>query len=268
MTNIRTLAASALIALLPIGFASCGGDDDDSGKDSRVETTDYTVNGITFKMVKVEGGTFLMGSEDGLEDEKPVHEVSISTFSISQTEVTEDLYKAVMGKNLSRENGSLPAATISHVRALEFIKKLNELTGKIFRLPTEAEWEFAARGGVKSKGFAYSGSNNINDVAWWKGNTTELQPVATKAPNDLGIYDMSGNAYEWCNDWYSEDYYGRSLKNDPSGPTGANHTKSRVLRGGSVHSELDATHCRVTQRNSETENWAVGTIGIRLALSE
>ena len=175
---------------------------------SNVETESFSVNGITFKMVKVQGGTFTMGAtaEQGgvvTSDEKPAHEVTLSSFSIGQTEVTQELWEAVMGSNPSYWKGSkLPVEQVSWNDCQEFVKKLNALTGQKFRLPSEAEWEYAARGDSQSRGYKYSGSNNIDDVAWYDGNSDKTHAVATKQPNELGIYDMSGNVLEWCQDWY------------------------------------------------------------------
>jgi len=137
-----------------------------------------------------------------------------------------------MGKNPSTFTGdNLPVEQVSWNKTQDFIKKLNQKTGKNYRLPTEAEWEYAARGGNKSKGYKYAGSNNINDVAWYTSNSnSKTHEVGTKLPNELGIYDMSGNVWEWCSDWYGENYYGSSPSNNPKGPgTG----DDRVLRGGS-----------------------------------
>ena len=161
-----------------------------------------TIDDVTFKMIRVEGGTFQMGSVDGQDDEKPVHEVTLSSFSIGETEVTQELWEAVMGENPSFFKGSKrPVEEVSWNDCQMFIDKLNELTGKTFRLPTEAEWEFAARGGNQSKGYTYSGSNTLGNVAWF-GDASDngTHDVAMNFPNELGIYDMSGNVYEWCQD--------------------------------------------------------------------
>ena len=195
---------------------------------SEPEVTEYTVNGVTFKMVKVDGGTFNMGGTNN-PDESPVHQVTLSTFNIGQTEVTQELWDAVMGSNPSQHVGSnLPVEYVSWNECQEFITKLNAMTGRNFRLPTEAEWEYAARGGANSQGYNYSGSNTLDDVAWYYGNSDNTpHEVATKAPNELGIYDMSGNAWEWCLDWYGD--YSASAQTNPLGPdTGT----ERILRGG------------------------------------
>ncbi len=165
----------------------------------------FTVNGVSFKMIFVEGGTFTMGAtaeleSDALGGEKPTHRVTLSSYMIGETEVTQELWQAVMGGNPSLHKGARnPVEWVSWNDCQEFIDKLNRLTGRKFGLPTEAQWEYAARGGNRSKGYKYSGSNNIDELAWYDGNSgTHL--VATKKPNELGIYDMSGNLWEWCQD--------------------------------------------------------------------
>jgi formylglycine-generating enzyme required for sulfatase activity len=230
--------------------------------------TTYTVNGVSFTMVSVEGGTFQMGSTTGDSDEKPVHQVLVSSFSIGQTEVTQGLWQAVMGSNPSYFSGSTrPVERVSWNDCQTFITKLNQLTGKTFRLPTEAEWEYAARGGNKSQGYTYSGSNTIGNVAWYYDNSYALgssnpnygtQTVATKAPNELGIYDMSGNAFEWCQDWYGS--YSLSSQTNPAGPTSGSY---RVIRGGSWFSS--PTYCRVADRDCDTPSRAYNSLGFRLA---
>ncbi|MBR5102877.1 MAG: formylglycine-generating enzyme family protein [Muribaculaceae bacterium] len=187
-------------------------EDDGNQKAPRLNANsqNITVNGVSFAMVKVEGGTFTMGAtaEQGSEtysSEKPAHQVTISTFSIGATEVTQELWQAVMGYNpsLFYGNNKRPVDCVSWDDCQAFIYKLNQLTGKRFRLPTEAEWEYAARGGKNSNGYKYSGSNNINSVSWYYDNSDNTtHPVATKVANELGIYDMSGNVSEWCQDFY------------------------------------------------------------------
>ena len=226
-------------------------------------TTTYTANGVSFTMIGVEGGTFQMGSTTGDSDEKPVHEVKVSPFSIGQTEVTQELWEAVMGTNPSNWKGlKLPVEKVSWNDCQTFITKLNQMTGKTFRLPTEAEWEYAARGGTKSKGYTYSGSNTIDDVAWYTSNSgSKTHEVATKLANELGIYDMSGNVWEWCQDLYSDTYYSSSVINNPTGPTSGS---IRVFRGGSWINF--ATDCRVAFRNWITPTSTDDFLGLRLAL--
>ncbi|MBS7372561.1 MAG: SUMF1/EgtB/PvdO family nonheme iron enzyme, partial [Muribaculaceae bacterium] len=205
----------------------------------------FNANGVNFFMAEVEGGTFFMGSPSGgWSNERPVHQVTLDSYLIGQTEVTQALWQAVMGSNPSSSKGyNLPVENVSWNDCQTFIAKLNQCTGKNFRLPTEAEWEFAARGGNNSNGYAYSGSDNIDEVAWYNENSGgAYHPVGSKAPNELGLYDMSGNADEWCSDWYGS--YSSSAQTNPTGPESG---KSRVYRGGYRNSS--ASDCRVSCRN-------------------
>ena len=239
------------------------------GTAATIESTVFEVNGVTFKMLKVDGGTFQMGSASGYRDEKPAHSVTLSDYYIGETEVTQELWQAVMGSNYSYFKGDKrPMECISWNDCQEFISKLNELTGQTFRMPTEAEWEFAARGGMKSKGYTYSGSNNIDDVAWYydnsyaKGSSSPdygTHDVATKSPNELGIYDMSGNVWEWCQDWY-----GSYSSIDQTNPLGPDSGLYRVFRGSSW--DYGADHCRTVNRGSDSPLDAGYCIGLRLAL--
>ena len=226
-----------------------------------------SLDDIMRNMVYVEGGTFTMGAtseqQNPDDDEKPTHRVSLSSFYIGKYEVTQALWKAVMGSNPSRfEGDNLPVERVSWNDCQTFLRKLNAMTGKNFRLPTEAEWEFSARGGNWSRGYQYSGSNVLSDVAWYYDNSgSKTHNVGTKAPNELGIYDMSGNVWEWCQDWYG-DYHGYSQTN-PTGPScGAN----RVYRGGSWGS--GAWLCRVAFRDNYTPGSRGNGLGLRLALSQ
>ena len=231
---------------------------------SDIET--INVNGVAFKMVRVQGGTFQMGAtseqgKDAEDDELPVHSVTLSDYYIGQTEVTQELWEAVMGSNPSyfKGNNQCPVEDVSWNDCQEFIEKLNRLTGKNFRLPTEAEWEYAARGGNKSRGYKYSGSNNPDAVAWYDDNSgSKTHPVATKQSNELGLYDMSGNVYEWCQDWYGE-----YKSNSQTNPTGASKGSGRVLRGGSWNSH--ARYVRVSIRDASTPGYRNYSIGLRLA---
>ncbi len=182
-----------------------------------------SVKGVTFEMVPVEGGTFTMGAADddnyAFNWEKPAHEVTLSSYYIGKTEVTQALWKAVMGSNPSRFKGdNLPVEQVSWDDCQKFIRRINAATGKQFRLPTEAEWEYAARGGNQSKGYKYSGSNNLDKVAWYGEDweTGSTHPVGKKQPNELGLYDMSGNVWEWCADWYGD--YSSEAQTNPTGP--------------------------------------------------
>lgn len=225
----------------------------------------FTVNGVKFTMVPVEGGTFTMGatSEQGSDadnDEKPAHKVTLSDYYIGQTEVTQALWEAVMGSNPSFfEGDNLPVEQVSWNDCQVFIQKLNQLTGKQFRLPTEAEWEYAARGGRKSQGYKYAGGNDIGLVAWYTGNSgIETHPIGTKQANELGIYDMSGNVYEWCSDWYGD--YTSSSQSDPQGPSSGS---DRVGRGGDYGSS--AGYCRVSNRYGILPGCRGDNLGLRLS---
>ena len=226
------------------------------------------VGDVEFEMVYVEGGTFMMGatSEQGSDadaDERPVHSVTLSSFHIGKYEVTQGLWREVMGSNPSYNpsGDDYPVENVSWEDCQEFIGKLNARTGLTFRLPTEAEWEYAARGGRKSRGYKYSGSNSIGDVAWYSGNSgNHTHPVGRKSPNELGLYDMSGNVWEWCQDWYG-DYTAEAQRN----PTGPSSGGSRVLRGGSYWGV--ARFCRVSYRSFSAPGYRYGFNGLRLVLS-
>ena len=241
-----------------------------------------TVNGVSFNMVMVEGGTFTMGAtpEQGsyvYDWENPTHQVTLSDYRIGETEVTQALWVAVMGSNPSHftsangyaEDLNRPVESVSWKDCQVFITRLNELTGKHFRLPTEAEWEYAARGGNKSHGYIYAGSDNIDEVAWYinsipsQTSGTEgfgTQPVATKAPNELGLYDMSGNVWEWCQDWFGD--YSSEAQTNPIGPISGS---DRILRGGYWH--YKASCCRVSYRNFARSSESDASCGLRLVIN-
>lgn len=205
----------------------------------------FTVNGVSFNMIGVKGGTFMIGSEEW-GNSRPVHQVTLSSYYIGQTEVTQELWEAVMGNNPSYFNGGYwsngnnrPVENVSLFDCIEFVQRLNTLTGENFKVPTNAEWEYAARGGKKSHGYIFSGSDNIDDVTWHHDNFDEqppyagapisTKPVATKMPNELGIYDMSGNVEEWVSDRF-QDYTAESQVN----PTGSETSLERITRGGEI----------------------------------
>ncbi|MCI7465355.1 MAG: formylglycine-generating enzyme family protein [Bacteroidales bacterium] len=233
----------------------------------QVQTKSFTVNGVEFKMIKVEGGTFRMGapSEQGsdAEDEKPVHSVTLSDYYIGETEVTQELWEAVMGSNPSgfKGNNQRPVESVSWNDCQEFIKKLNKLTGQKFRLPTEAEWEYAARGGKYSRGYKYSGSNNPDEVAWyWRNSGYDTHLVATKEANELGLYDMSGNVWEWCGDG-NEDCRRHSQNNSKV----SSGRKVHIMRGGSWGSNF--SRVRVSNCGSYfSDDSEFSSGGLRLAL--
>ena len=270
MKTLKTKWMLAAMLLMAFTFVACGGDDDDEKGNGtpKFQNQTITVGGVSFKMIAVEGGTFQMGSPESDTEayavEKPQHEVTLSNYYIGETEVTQELWEAVMGSNPSGFKGSkLPVEKVSWKDCQAFIGKLNAQTGKTFRLPTEAEWEYAARGGKKSKGYTYSGSNAIGNVAWYSDNSGDItHEVGTKQANELGIYDMTGNVMEWCQDWYGETYYEKSSTTDPQGPASGT---SRVLRGGSWGS--GAQSCRVANRIIGYPGSRRNFIGLRLVLA-
>ncbi len=223
----------------------------------------FTVEGVSFTMKPVSGGTFEMGSLSGSIDERPVHSVTLSTYYIGETEVTQELWQAVMGSNPSRFTGSQrPVEQVSWNDCQEFIEQLNALTGKKFRLPTEAEWEYAARGGNKSKGYIYSGSNDVDAVAWYSDNIeSSTHEVKGKLPNELGLYDMSGNVWEWCSDWY--DSYSAESATNPQGPSSGSN---RVFRGGGWGNNAD--RCRCANRSNGTPADMDDALGLRLVFQQ
>lgn len=265
---------AATLLCVPCLYATTPSDDAESqGQQTQPANFIVTVGNVSFKMIWVEGGCFDMGSPAGVgyNDERPQHKVTLDGYWIAETEVTQGLWRAVMnGKDEGwttecGKGSDYPAYCVSYTEAIDFCNKLNELTDNKygFRLPTEAEWEYAARGGNKSNGYTYSGSNTLDNVAWYSGNSnSKTHVVKTKAANELGIYDMSGNVWEWCSD-YSSRYYSESgnLQN-PKGPsTGV----GRVLRGGSWYDY--AEYCRVANRFNYFPDDSNDYFGFRLAAS-
>ncbi len=284
MKKFLSLTAFAMLLFASVGgFTACGGDDDDNDNDKdNTATTDedntdtgdkssfknqtVRVGDVEFTMVAVAGGTFQMGAwgstlENAKNDEFPVHEVTLSDYYIGATKVTQALWEAVMGSNPSNFKGAtLPVEEISWNDCQTFIEKLNQLTGKTFRLPTEAEWEYAARGGNKSNNYTYSGSDDIGAVAWYDGNSnSQTHPVGQKLPNELGLYDMSGNVWEWCRDWYGS-YSSEAQTN----PAGAASGSDRVCRGGGWNN--GARGCRVSNRGLNSPDYHYCDLGLRLVL--
>lgn len=240
---------------------------------------DFNVKGVQFRMKYVEGGSFMMGApnddNEAYDKEKPAHKVALDSYYIAETQVTQELWQAVMGTNIHSQaqlgswshdlkgaGPSYPMYYVSWNDCQKFIEKLNSLTGKTFSLPTEVQWEYAARGGKKSKGYKFYGSNNIGDVAWYGGNSNSTtHPVAQKQSNELGLYDMIGNVWEWCQDWFDSNYYASSPQRNPQGPSSGD---CRVLRGGCWSN--DPGNCRVSYRiNWDPDSRNYGS-GLRLSL--
>ncbi|MBR5147045.1 MAG: formylglycine-generating enzyme family protein [Bacteroidales bacterium] len=237
----------------------------------QLENKTITVNGVTFTMVAVEGGLFAMGAQnvdpnepnydsEAWDREAPVHLVTLSDYYIGETEVTQELWEAVMGTQPSHFIGDKkPVEQVTWYNCQSFVMKLNQLTGMKFRFPTEAEWEFAAKGGNKSEGYYYSGSDDINDVAWYAAEGKKTREVKTKMPNELGIYDMCGNVMEWC-----YDLFGDYTSDHQVNPTGSTSGTDCMVRGGCCLS--DATYCRTTVRSFFHPGGQSYGIGFRLAL--
>lgn len=272
MFNVEKLKTVALAVMLGATGAVA---------DAQLVTPDSLVvvdlpGGARLEMVHVEGGTFTMGNDAprGLkvnyDASRPEHRVTVGDYYVGRYEVTQAQWQAVMGENPSyfQAGGyaagvgdSLPVERVSWTAAQQFCTLLSQMTGRRFRLPTEAEWEYAARGGAKGQTFSYSGSNKADEVAWYKGNS-QLTPheVGSKQPNALGLFDMSGNVWEWCYDYYDKDYYKKSPEDNPDGPSKGS---DRVYRGGCWTSGFD--DLRMTSRHSFSQNKEYGMIGIRLA---
>jgi len=218
-------------------------------------------------MVTVEGGTFIMGGTAEQEAEPsdyefPLHEVTVASFLLGKYEVTQEEWEAVMGENPARYKGARhPVEQVSYMDCRRFIRKLNKLTGMKFRLPTEAEWEYAARGGNKSLGYKYAGSNEIKQVAWVQEDSKKgTHDVGLKQPNELGLYDMSGNVWEWCS-----DLFGGYSKEAQKNPKGAYSSAFYAFRGGSWVNE--PWYCRVSTRNANQPRIRSVNLGLRLAVS-
>ena len=218
------------------------------------------------EMVFVKGGTFTMGcTEEQIDcegDESPAHKVTLSDYSIGKYEITQAQWRAVMGNNPSTFSGcdDCPVENISWQDASAFCKQLSRLTGKKYSLPTEAQWEYAARGGSKGKRQMYAGSDKIAEVSWYSANADKrTHEVGTKKPNELGIYDLSGNVWEWCSDWY-----GGYTSAEQTNPQGASDRTTRVLRGGGWRD--DAQNCRTAFRGNSAPTFNNSNIGFRVVL--
>ena len=264
---MKKVKLGLLCLLAGVVLSACNKEKEGYSKKSDYKETAFDMD---LSMVYVEGGTFMMGAtaeqgSDAYDYEKPAHKVTLSSYHISKCEITQAQWKAVMGvwpyesewgMRSEYKGDSLPIMCVTWFEAVEFCVKLSNKTGKKYALPTEAQWEFAARGGTKSKGYKYSGSNMVSEVAWYlknSGSSPDPDPntgsyeglcphaVGTKAPNELGIYDMSGNVWEWCADWGGK--YSSADVTNPEGPTSG---EVRVVRGGTFAS--DAMECRVSDR--------------------
>jgi len=227
---------------------------------------DQQGNEVTFRMIKVEGGIFKMGSNE-YTYEKPIHQIELNTFYLAEFSMTQELYQCIMGDNPSYFRGKdRPVEVVSWDDAQECIRQLNtlsEVEELEYRLPTEAEWEYAAKGGNKSKENKYSGSDDITKVAWYNENSyEETRPIGLLKKNELGIYDMSGNVWEWCGDWYNRRYYQKSEKKNPKGPIKGSF---RVLRGGGWNN--NPNNCCSSYRLNNAPMLSFSDVGFRLALS-
>lgn len=267
------------ITLFVLSFFMCkGGEQNKKNKKPKNETTVTKIVSNPFEknMVFVDGGEFVMGQDSNLNiggfrkssDESPIHKVKVSSFYISKFEITKKQWEDIMGTIIKHPEfkmcGECPATYITYEEIMKFLDKINKKFNKHYRLPTEAEWEYATRGGKKSKGYLYSGSDNIDDVAWWDDGKSEYttHPVGRKKANELGLHDMTGNAFEICSDWYDKEYYEYSPYLNPLGPN--KPTGVHVSRGGSFNSRDE--YLRNTARYGVSE-YGSG-FGFRIAHDE
>lgn len=224
----------------------------------------HSIDELQTLMVFVHGGTYIMGNNGGKPNARPAHEVILQDFYISKYEVTQKLWHQVMKSDTTHPSycAECPIYDIKWQYMQDFISQLNSTTGKTFRLPTEAEWEYAARGGKQSRGYKYCGSDSLEDIAWYKPNADlKTHPVGLKNPNELGLYDMSGNVWEMCSDWYDPRFYKRSPTQNPH----QNKKKTfRVVRGGSWRSEEE--RCQSRARNRDVYDHHINNGGFRLVM--
>jgi formylglycine-generating enzyme required for sulfatase activity len=232
---------------------------------SAKKTQSTSKSGIEPVMVSIQGGTFNMGSNES-DDEKPIHSVTVSSFKMGKYEITQAQWKAIMKTNPSNFSGcdNCPVENVSYIDIQDFIEELNYKTGKKYRLPTEAEWEFAARGGNNSNNYTYSGSSTLSKIGWSSENSeNRTHAVGELRPNELGLFDMTGNVWEWCSDWYDSSYYSNSPSSNPRGPSSGSN---RVLRGGGW--SFTASSCRVANRNYDDPTYRYNYSGFRVVLSQ
>lgn len=260
-------ALIAVIVVIVIVFFYKKSSDTDYTSQYKSNDETITVNGVSFQMIKVDGGSFNMGSNDSdaYDDEKPVHRVTLNDFYIGETEVTQGLWYAVMGTNPSYfcNGDNCPVEGVSWNECQQFIQMLNAKTGKKFSLPTEAQWEYAALGGRKSLGYKYSGNNSISTVGWYDSNSNDATHyVKALSANELGLYDMTGNVYEWCQDWYADRYDSNNSLTDPIGPISGT---LRVVRSGSWKSK--SRNCRVAYRFKYAPDYNFRNLGFRLCIN-
>lgn len=260
----KTILTILLILTSAFVFAQSKKKNDKKEKTILPRVSKDLLDSIQNNMVWVTGGRFIMGSDAGEADERPAYKVTVDGYAISKYPVTQRQWAAIMGTNPSEFVGcdQCPIDKVTWNDAQKFIETLNALTGKKYSLPTEAEWEYAAKGGTNWQAFRYSGSDNIEEVAWYAGNGGRRpHPVGEKQPNTLGLYDMSGNVWEWCLDWYNKNYYEQNEDNNPMGPESGS---GRVRRGGSWFTQ--AGTCKVTTRNSVKQDYSDDIGGFRLVL--
>ena len=239
---------------------------------NNLELTDQDIYNIANSMVYINGGSFMMGSADGRKSENPVHQVHLDSFYMSKYLITQGQWELIIGENKSCFQGDpqRPVERISWKECQQFIKKLNKKTGRKYRLPTEAEWEYAAKGGQESRGYKFAGSDKLIEVAWYidecgkkddHDQSYGTRVVGQKLPNELGLHDMSGNLRCWCSDWFDPKYYHRSPSHNPTGPKSG---KRKVLRGGSWLAP--PTFCDVSFRSGNRPETGSYQDGFRLVI--
>lgn len=265
LAGLRFTTALFLPAVLFVAILLLASGCKKKSKVKGVEEVKISVGNVEFTMTQVLGGSFLMGAADNNDvaapNEKPGHHVTVSTFWIGKTEVTQQLWVTVMGNNPSFFRGDdLPVEQVSWNDCQEFVRRLSTMTGRQFRLPTEAEWEFAARGGTRSNNYTYSGGDAISDVGWYWGNGRDkTHVVGSKRANELGLHDMTGNVWEWCQDWYG--YYSA---HDQVNPRGARTGRLKVNRGGCWYFEMKAS--RNSARFANKPDGKYKGVGLRLVM--